>query len=437
MEYFFCQIGCILFNQFFLDFVTGEHKMSKPNIIQRRELEPLMEKARRMLKHYEKATNCCASIIEFDFNTKSDNFTSICKNCNSKICKKKLSSDLEIECSSLHMEAINKARKLGGSYIYLCLKGFVFWTSPFYSGERLVGAFFSGKKNKTENNPNMVKALAQIMLLCANQISDMSFVQKNVGLQLRTNKSKFRITPTISDIPMIDKTSKYSSIDMERLLLASLRRGDKTEGQKLLVKLLQLLYQEVSFDFSIFKLKAIELAVLLSRAVVNPKKIKDNSDIESKERDLKKIEESTNFEEITNILSSITERMSEMLFSFHGVRHFSALRKAERYIWTNYTRKLSLKEIASASGLSAPYFSTIFKEEMGENLSNYLNRLRIEKAATMLVSTDLPISEIAMACGFEDQSWFSKIFKNNTDLTPGKFREHGMSAVALYGGGVY
>jgi len=166
--------------------------------------------------------------------------------------------------------------------------------------------------------------------------------------------------------------------------------------------------------------------VLLTRAVSDPKDIKESTATETFERCLKKIEESSSIEEITNILTSITERMSEKIFSFHGIRHFSALRKAERYIWTHYTRKLSLREIAKASGLSAPYLSTIFKEEMGENLSNYLNRLRIEKAATMLITTNMSISEIAKTCGFEDQSWFSKIFKNNTNLTPGKYRERGM-----------
>jgi transcriptional regulator GlxA family with amidase domain len=62
---------------------------------------------------------------------------------------------------------------------------------------------------------------------------------------------------------------------------------------------------------------------------------------------------------------------------------------------------------------------------MGENLSNYLNRLRVEKASSMLAETNLPISGIATACGFEDQSWFSKIFKSHTGLSPGKFREQG------------
>jgi transcriptional regulator GlxA family with amidase domain len=60
---------------------------------------------------------------------------------------------------------------------------------------------------------------------------------------------------------------------------------------------------------------------------------------------------------------------------------------------------------------------------MGENLSCCLNRLRVEKAAVMLVETELPLNKIAAACGFEDQSWFSKMFKNRTGLSPGKYRE--------------
>jgi AraC-like DNA-binding protein len=62
---------------------------------------------------------------------------------------------------------------------------------------------------------------------------------------------------------------------------------------------------------------------------------------------------------------------------------------------------------------------------MGENLSSYLNRLRVERTITLLTETGRPLSEIAKLCGFEDQSWFSKIFKSFTGISPGKFREKG------------
>jgi transcriptional regulator GlxA family with amidase domain len=73
---------------------------------------------------------------------------------------------------------------------------------------------------------------------------------------------------------------------------------------------------------------------------------------------------------------------------------------------------------------------------MGENLSSYLNRLRVDKAAEMLIETDLPLSGIAGSCGFEDQSWFSKIFKIYNGMSPGKYRDQTRnSGAALFMGG--
>jgi len=377
--------------------------MSKlPSIIQRRDLEPLLFKAGKIAKQYEKAANCAVSVVNSNCDNDSNQYNFICKRCKNN-------------CMFLHMNAVNEARLLGGSYIYLCPQGFVFWTSPFYSGERLAGALISGGIKGSINNSGRIKALAKIMVICADQIS-------------KRNTHLANITHTVNSAEFENNEKPENeaySIILERILLADLRRGDNKEAMKILHKLIDIRYREVKCDFSVFRLKAIELAVLLSRAASDTNDINDNSILEINYCYLKKMEESTNISEITDILSGFTEKMAEKIFSFHGVRHFPAIRKAERFIWENYTRKLSLREIADVSGLSAPYFSTIFREEMGENLSNYINRLRVDKAAVMLVTTNIPISVIAKTCGFEDQSWFLKIFKNNTGFTPGKYRDQG------------
>jgi len=391
--------------------------MSKlPNIIQRRELEPLLQKAEKIAKHYEKAVCCAVSVLNFN-NDNSLNF--FCKHCREK------SDEQKKKCMFLHNEEVNRAKQLGGSNIYKCPQDLFFWTSPFFSGERLAGAFISGGINKTAQNNTQIKAFSNMLQICANQISAMSFVQRNITTQSGHSKSASGYNYTEESGNTIQNEDTVCSIDLERLLMANLRRGDNYEAARILHKLINNYYHEAKCNLSSFRLKAMELAVLLFRAVSDPHYINDNTTFENYNRYLKKIETSSNLQEIIEILSCFIEKMSEKIFSFHGVRHFPALRKAERFIWENYTRKLSLQEIADASGLSAPYFSTIFKKEMGENLSNYLNRLRTEKAAAMLVTTNLPISEIARTCGFEDQSWFSKIFKNNTGLTPGKYRDQG------------
>ncbi|MCL2208851.1 MAG: helix-turn-helix domain-containing protein [Treponema sp.] len=388
--------------------------MSKlPNIIQRRELEPLLLKAQKIITHYEKAADCAVCIIKTDSDTCSVFENSICKKCiaNMKTEKK--------NCCQLHMEAIEEARKRRSSHIYICSENLIFWASPFYAGERPAGALISGGVKNNEKDSGKVKALANMLLIYAEQISSISYIQKNITKKLDT----FRYEK--SSDPNQNIENEISSLDMERKLLANLRRGDYTEARNKLLLLLNTQYQEVKGNIPAFRIKALELVVLLSRAASNHYRINNETILDINNRFLKKIEDSPDQKEITEILAQFLENISEKIFSFHGVQHFSAIRKAERFIWENYTRKLSLQEIADVSGLSAPYFSTIFKEEMGENLSNYLNRLRVEKAAAILLTTNIPISQIAKICGFEDQSWFSKIFKNNTGLTPGKYRDQG------------
>ena len=212
-------------------------------------------------------------------------------------------------------------------------------------------------------------------------------------------------------------------LEQERSLIASLRRGDNVEAGNIMRTLLNELNTAVNGNLDSFKLRLMELVVMLSRTGANPKSNEEL--VEANNRFLKRLENSKTIEEVSGNVRSIMEQMAGKIFSFQGIRHASALRKAERFIWENYSRKISLKEIADVSGLSAPYFSTIFKDEMGENLSNYLNRLRVEKASSMLRETDSPISGISVACGFEDQSWFSKVFKCYTGFSPSKYREHG------------
>jgi YesN/AraC family two-component response regulator len=353
----------------------------------------------------------------------------------------------------MHITGIGNAQKAGGAYIYMCEMGFMFWASPIFSNGRSLGALVAGgilgvEKEKAienicamagnelsreeaekllanvpEQSHEEIKALAQILLLCAEQVSRGNEDYKETVI--RRAEQKTYLSQQIHLLKNKYTQAQGYPLDKERMLLAALRRGDSDTGGKILNELLEILHVSNPDNFKFMQFRAIELVVLLSRAAASPDHSEDSHILEINDRCLRRIQEARNTEELTAILHLIVERMSAQIFSFQGIRHASALRKAERFIWENYTRKISLKEIADASGLSAPYFSSVFKEEMGENLSNYLNRLRVEKAATMLIESDLSLTDIAGACGFEDQSWFSKIFKNYTGVSPGKFRDQG------------
>ena len=64
----------------------------------------------------------------------------------------------------------------------------------------------------------------------------------------------------------------------------------------------------------------------------------------------------------------------------------------------------------------------MFRKETGQTISAYVSHIRIEKSKALLRQPGVPIAEIAGLCGFEDQSYFTKVFKNVTGETPQQFR---------------
>ncbi|MDR0563101.1 MAG: helix-turn-helix domain-containing protein [Spirochaetaceae bacterium] len=441
-----------------------KEKKQKNSVNASSRTDPILLKAYKMLTVYAKATGAVICVNDHNYLPIPEIFKEIAADKNTCLYCMKHRAGAEATapqdfnacpCTDMHINGIKESNRFRGSYIYMCDLGFMFWTSPVYADDRFVGALigsgFLGIDSREtadqmyqmaggtvpieeireklscfpRGDSEKIKALAELMLILAESLSTGSEEyyktmkrraeqQSELSAKIQELKEQYPAGAPLPDYPL----------DKERMLLATLRRGDNETGRRILNELLAILLFSNPDQFKYIQFRAIELVVLLSRTNVasgNTEKVL----LETNNEYLRRIQKAQNVEELTDVLHSIVERMAGQIFSFHGVRHASALRKAERFIWENYTRKISLQEIATASGLSAPYFSTIFKEEMGENLSSYLNRIRVEKASRMLTETDLSLSEIAGACGFEDQSWFSKTFKHYIGVSPGKYRGQG------------
>ncbi|MDR2739661.1 MAG: helix-turn-helix domain-containing protein [Treponema sp.] len=439
------------------------------NIIIRREIEPLLLKAREVLHFYEKATDVTVSVLDQtghsipEFSGEaycpSEFFCSLCRKYSKKF-PAKLPTEIgrnwkegEYPCTQIHIDSISRAQRSRGVYIYTCDLGFTYWVCPLSSSGRPAGALIAGlvlgvsvqesaekifRKSRgqisqesatlllariPEKTEEEIKAMARLLLICARQIS------RKIETHHETLKRRAEQQSKLSDQIEILKnqyntgeTDSGYSLEKERELLSALRRGDNEGARKVLDELLAFLFFSNPDNFKIMQYRAIELVVLISRAAVTSGNI-GKALMEINNRYLMCIQDALTIEEIIDVLYQMVDSMGEQISPFKGVRHASSLRKAEQYIRENYTRKVSLREVADVSGLSAPYFSTVFKEEMGENFSSYLNRLRVDRAVSLLVETGLSLSEIVGSCGFEDQSWFSKIFKIYTGMSPGKYRD--------------
>lgn len=99
-------------------------------------------------------------------------------------------------------------------------------------------------------------------------------------------------------------------------------------------------------------------------------------------------------------------------------------RRATEYLSANLGSEGSLKEIAAQCGLSTSHFSKAFKETLGIAPHQWLIRRRIEVAKVLLKAPSQPLSEVALECGFADQSHFTRVFTRLVGIGPGAWRRH-------------
>ncbi|NPU09685.1 helix-turn-helix transcriptional regulator [Bradyrhizobium sp. 83002] len=100
----------------------------------------------------------------------------------------------------------------------------------------------------------------------------------------------------------------------------------------------------------------------------------------------------------------------------------SQTRRVQQFIEAHLDTVLSMEKVASQVNLSASHFSRAFKAAKGIAYKEYVFRARIARAKHLLLTTDVPISEVALACGFCDQAHLTRAFGRATGVPPKAWR---------------
>lgn len=124
-------------------------------------------------------------------------------------------------------------------------------------------------------------------------------------------------------------------------------------------------------------------------------------------------------EAITVIVTDVCKNIN----MYGGNKKQNLKRAMLEFVENNYhDNSMSLEKVADEFNLNLTYISHFFKEQIGENFSDYLTRLKVEKAKGFLQNTDLTIGEIAIKVGYANSTVLIKNFKKIVGVTPGNFR---------------
>ena len=108
-----------------------------------------------------------------------------------------------------------------------------------------------------------------------------------------------------------------------------------------------------------------------------------------------------------------------------GRRHYSAKMEAVmHYVHIHLHEAITLEKAAEAVGLSACHLSRVFRQETGMSLVDYVQKERVEAARHMLIYPDFTLAVISEYLNFSTQSYFIKIFKKHTGMTPAQYRRY-------------
>lgn len=356
-------------------------------------------------------------------------------------------------CDKIHVKASKMSTNFGGTYIFSCPSNLNHMVFPLINkntlfGSVLVGPFLmdepdsllisniSDKYNFTINEvlqlydslqeikvvtPSMVNHISKILYYLLNSLLSDSREQFIINQEKLHQQSKINEAIQMYKFKEDTDSSTYP-LEKEKELIGKMKIGDTQEAKRILNDLLGYVFFAEGNSLDSIKTRSIELCSLLSRATIEGgAPVKNILMVNSAY--LQSIQSLTNLETLCYKLQEIIDTFVDSMYHKPTKENNEIIKKATEFIAQNYSKNLTLEMISSYVNLSPAYFSSIFKQSTGISFKEHLNIVRIEEGKRLLTNTNYSIIDIAIATGFEDQSYFTKVFKKYTKVSPHRFRK--------------
>lgn len=353
------------------------------------------------------------------------------------------------QCARVHTYGMVEAERFGGQYIYFCPQGLNFFVSPILGSHGSAARITAGPFIMVDRQdflacevaerpgtdlqavypvlehipyvePSRVTQLSTLLFMAVGFMNNVAAENRMLSAG-RSDALQSQISNYIVQLKEAEEPPPYP-FELERRLLQSISRQEKGDAQQYLNELLGAILFSAGGNLDTIKSRTAELLVLISRTAVdcgaNPEQT-----LRLNHSYLQAMPQLRSVDELCDWLSGVVNRYMDSLFEFSEARHANLIHRCIQYIGTHYAGKITLEETARLVYLSPPYLSRIFKEETGSTFQEYVSAVRIEKAKQLILRGDLRLSDIALMVGYEDQSYFTKVFRRLVGCSPSQFRK--------------
>ncbi|MDO4739289.1 MAG: helix-turn-helix domain-containing protein [Eubacteriales bacterium] len=346
-------------------------------------------------------------------------------------------------CEKLHQKAAEFSRSLGETYLFLCHSGLFHAVCPCAEG----GFVLAGPFGLGESEPWQIPERIDGTPLGPGDVREMREAQgrmrslepKEAGelctllYDLFSGKDdsspddarrralqQQRIAEALQAHKQQENSVMRYPIEKEDELMRYVREGDSRRADAVLNDLLGYAFFS-SFTVEDVRVCTAELCAMLSRAAIEGGAGSDEAIAQNRSL-MRSLWQAESIEDICYFMQEAVERFSETAFSRRRTGEQECVQRAIRYIHMHYSEPLTLSRLAQEAHLSESYFSTLFKKGCGYGFREYLAKVRVDRAMELLEKTNLGVTEIAQATGFDSQSYFSKVFRQRRGLSPSEYR---------------
>ena len=225
----------------------------------------------------------------------------------------------------------------------------------------------------------------------------------------------------IEDAPHLSEGPFHYPFHAERAVLDKVRCGDRKQAKETLKSLLSEIFAKKS-RLETVKACVLELLVVLSRSAVEGGASLDKLTLLNFQC-IQRLNECHEQSDIERWMMEALDQFLDNMLENRNSMNLRVMNKACEYIVANCHRNLPLEEVAQTVHLSPFYFSRLFKKEKGFNFADFITRVRLDRAKKLLLDPDYTVVRIATEVGYQDASYFCRVFRQAMGMTPNQYRQ--------------